>query len=184
MPSSQRRRMLRLGLAAHAGLIAGGCAPAKAVDRDLRWTSLPEAHAEVLRLARAPHRISAAVWDWEATLTHCAQSIEYSMTGYPLPKAEWFRRTVGPAALAVFAWRGRMSHDLSEPIPGAPALPQGSHSTAALARLEAAIDAFTHWAEPLRPHFAYGELTKAQYGIAHAMHLADHLSEFDVQARA
>ena len=33
---------------------------------------------------------------------------------------------------------------------------------------------------PLQPHFAYGALDKAQYEQAHAMHLANHLSAFDV----
>ncbi len=187
MPSSQRRRVLRLGLggaAATAGLAATGCGPAQAVDRALRWASLSEAQAEVLRLARAPQRVSSARWDWAGTLVHCAQSIEYSMAGYPQPRSALFRRTVGPAALAVFAWRGRMAHDLAEPIPGAPALPVQGDAGAALARLEAAIAAFGRWAGPLQPHFAYGTLTRAQYEAAHAMHLAEHLSEFDAQALA
>lgn len=182
MPSPQRRRVLHLGLgatAATAGLATSGCGPTKAVDRALQWSSLPEARAEVLRLARAPQRKSAAHWDWAATLVHCAQSIEYSMTGYPQPKPALFRRTVGPAAFTVFSWRGRMSHDLAEPIPGAPALPRQGDAATALARLETAIDAFAGWSGPLQPHFAYGALTKQQYELAHAMHLANHLSEFD-----
>lgn len=89
-----------------------------------------------------------------------------------------FRRTVGPAAFQAFAWRGRMSHDLAEPIPGAPALDAGLEAADATARLQAALQAFRQATGPLRPHFAYGALDKADYELAHAMHLANHFSAF------
>ena len=43
-----------------------------------------------------------------------------------------------------------------------------------IARLLAALNAFEAWGGPLKPHFAYGELDKAQYTRAHLMHLANH----------
>ena len=52
-------------------------------------------------------------------------------------------------------------------------------AAAALARLRAAVQVFAAHTGPLQPHFAYGELSKAQYEQAHAMHLANHLSAFD-----
>ena len=45
---------------------------------------------------------------------------------------------------------------------------------AAASRLHAAFDRFEAHAAPLRPHFAYGELDKAQYTRAHLLHLANH----------
>lgn len=183
MPSPQRRRVLHLGLgatAATAGLATSGCGPTKAVDRALQWSSLPEARAEVLRLARAPQRKSAAYWDWAATLVHCAQSIEYSLQGFPSPKSALFQNTLGAAAFKVFTLRGRMSHNLAEPIPGAPALDaQTTDASAAMARLRQAVQDFALHTGALQPHFAYGALTRAQYEQAHAMHLANHLSAFD-----
>lgn len=180
-PSDEARRRFLLACAAAAAGSAG-CAAGDADDRALSLTSLAQAEAEVARLASAPQRHSAAVWSWAQTLVHCAQSIEYSMSGYPQPSSRLFQATVGAAAFGVFAWRGRMSHDLSEPIPGAPSLVGENDDALALARLKRALADFAAWSGPLRPHFAYGELDKAQYELAHAMHLANHLSLFDVRA--
>ncbi|MFT6701096.1 MAG: hypothetical protein ACJAUM_000956, partial [Pseudomonadales bacterium] len=33
-----------------------------------------------------------------------------------------------------------------------------------------------------KPHFAYGELTKSQYELAHAMHFVNHLKELVVNS--
>lgn len=181
-PSDEARRHFLLACAAVAAAGGAGCAAGDDNDRALSLTSLAQAEAEVARLAAAPQRRSAAVWSWAQTLVHCAQSIEYSMSGYPQPSSRLFQATVGAAAFGVFAWRGRMSHDLSEPIPGAPSLADENDDTLALARLKRALADFAAWSGPLRPHFAYGELDKAQYELAHAMHLANHLSLFDVQA--
>ena len=51
----------------------------------------------------------------------------------------------------------------------------------ALDRLRQAIGRFRGWSGPLQPHFAYGALDKAGYERAHAMHLANHFSAFDVR---
>ena len=61
-------------------------------------------------------------WSSIQVLEHLAQSVEYSMSGYPQHKSEIFRSTIGPMAFAVFSSKGRMHHHLEEPIPGAPAL--------------------------------------------------------------
>ena len=108
-------------------------------------------------------------------MEHAAQSIEYSMQGFPAPKSALFQATLGRAAFALFDARGQMNHGLAEPIPGAPgmALPQA----AAAQRLLAALDAFEAWTGPLAPHFAYGTLDKAAYTRAHLMHLANHWTE-------
>jgi hypothetical protein len=123
---------------------------------------------------------SLGPWDVAHVLHHFAQSVEYSMTGFPQLKPAWFRHSVGPMAFAVFARRGRMSHGLDAPIPGAPDIAQGQPLDAAVARAVAALDAFERFAGPLQPHFAYGALDKAQFAQAHVMHLADHWQQFAV----
>ena len=91
-------------------------------------------------------------------------------------KSAVFRATVGAAAFAVFDARGSMSHALDEPIPGAPAL-KDAEIGPAVARLRDALGRFAAQKRGLQPHFAYGELTHAQYARAHLMHLANHWSE-------
>jgi len=185
-PGSARRRKLVLvsiGAAAAAigaALVATGRSADE--DRALRFASLADARSELERLRQARTLASTTAWSWAQTLTHCAQSIEYSMIGFPQMKPALFQHTIGSAAISVFAWRGRMTHDLTEPIPGAPALDATVAAGPASERLEASMHAFLHWPGPLRPHFAYGALTRPQYEQAHALHLANHLSAFRVEA--
>ena len=149
-------------------------------DRRLVLVSLNDALRELDRLKSPQALPPATAWTWSQTLTHCAQSIEFSMTGFPSPKPRLFQLSVGAAAFSVFAWRGRMSHDLAEPIPGAPSLATSTDGTAAIARLRQAVQSFQAWQGPLRPHFAYGQLSKSDFEHAHAMHLANHFSAFDI----
>ena len=177
----QRRRVLRHTLAGvgSTALVASGLAACTGSGPEpLRLATLAEAEQELERLSAAKGLTSSATWNWAQTLTHCAQSIEYAMSGYPQARSALFQRTLGAAAFGVFSWRGRMSHDLAEPIPGAPALPSPGDAAAALARVRAAITAFRAWKGPLQPHFAYGALDHAAYERAHAMHLAEHLGQF------
>ena len=116
-------------------------------------------------------------WDLPHVLHHAAQSIEYSIGGFPQPKPAWFRASVGSYAFALFNARGQMTHNLSEPIPGAPDIAQGQPLDAAIDHAMAALQAFDHHAAALAPHFAYGALDKPDYARAHLMHLANHWSE-------
>jgi hypothetical protein len=147
-------------------------------DRQRQEGSLTAAVAQLERLAASGQPTSDGGWTWAQTLTHCAQSIEYSMRGFPRSKSWLFQRTVGAMAFSVFRRRGRMSHGLTEPIPGAPPIAADDNPARALERLRQAIDDFRRWTGPLQPHFAYGPLDHAQYEQAHAMHLANHLSVF------
>lgn len=154
-------------------------------DRQLVFARISDAMAEVERLhaATAEPLAPATAWNWSQTLEHCAQSIEFSLLGFPAPQSALFQNTLGAAAFTVFERRGRMSHNLAEPIPGAPALAGSApDAPATLARLRKAVQDFALRTAPLQPHFAYGALNKAQYEQAHAMHLANHLSAFDVKA--
>lgn len=188
-PTAPRRAFLRsgarlaaVGAAAVAG--AGYLLYRPGNDRQLVYATVADAMREVERLAGAAVRplAPATAWNWSQTLEHCARSIEFSLQGFPAPKSALFQNTLGAAAFNVFALRGRMSHNLAEPIPGAPVLDASTpDASVALARLRKAVQDFAVHAGPLHPHFAYGALSKAQYEQAHAMHLANHLSAFDLQ---
>lgn len=183
--SSRRRFLMSAAGAAAAGLLAvgtSGCTDASMIDRQAVFTSLDDALLELDRLTKAVVLQRGTVWTWPQTLIHCAQSIEYSMTGFPQAKSPLFQHTIGGAAFKVFSWRGRMTHDLAEQIPGAASLDATIDAASATARLQRAVQDFRSRKEPLRPHFAYGELTKSEYEHAHAMHLANHFSAFDAQA--
>lgn len=127
---------------------------------------------------------SNGAWSLAQVFNHAAQSIEFSLAGFPQLKSALFRHTVGAAAWAVFDARGAMNHSLSEPIPGAPALDAKAPLDAAIARLQVAIDQFEAHRGALSPHFAYGALDKPAYTRAHLMHLANHWSEITLNGVA
>lgn len=175
-PQSPVRRQILL--APLAGLSLAGCGGAGTKERELRFRSLAQAREELETLVSAKQRVSSGGWNWAQTLVHCAQSIEFSMVGFPQLKSRFFQATAGSAAFALFELRGRMSHDRTEPIPGASKLELDSDEHKAVDRLRTAMAAFDAWQKELQPHFAYGQMTKPAYELAHAMHLADHLSLF------
>ncbi|MDQ3262735.1 MAG: DUF1569 domain-containing protein [Myxococcota bacterium] len=179
------RKRLLLGMAATAvGALGVRTAAASALSypegapgQRLRFQSLAEALTEVKARASSPTLRTSGAWNWAQILEHCAQSIEYSLTGYPENKSAVIRRTVGPLVHAHFAHQGYMKHALTAAIPGAPPLALPGAPELALARLEKAISDFQARTEPLAPHFVYGELSKPEYDRVQAMHLANHLSE-------
>jgi len=116
-------------------------------------------------------------WNPQQIFSHCAQSIEYSMSEFPAHKSSFFKGTLGKLAFSVFSQQGRMTHNLSEPIPGAPNLSSTLDVEIALNRLKKALIAFDEYQGVIAPHFAYGELTKKEYELAHLMHLYNHLQE-------
>lgn len=113
-------------------------------------------------------------WSLAQVLVHAAQSVEFSLHGFPQMKPALFRGTVGGLAFSVFDRRGKMSHGLEEPIPGAPAIDPATPLPTAVQRLSKALADFDAHRGVLFPHFAYGALDKTQYTRAHLMHLADH----------
>ncbi len=181
MQSSRRDFLRAIPFLALAGAVSG-CADAPSNDRQLSFATLDEGLRELAALTEAEALPPATAWNWAQTLSHCAQSIEYSMTGFPESKSPAFQRTVGATAFQLFAWHGRMTHDLGAPIPGAPALEAGEQVEVALNRLQQAVTDFQQWDQPLQPHFAYGVLSKPEYEQAHAMHLANHFSAFHQKA--
>ncbi len=116
-------------------------------------------------------------WDLSQIFTHCAQSVEYSMSGYPQHKSELFKQTVGPTVFSIFAAKGRMTHNLSDPIPGAPLTIKKPLYLPALKRLQQSLIDFQRYEAELKPHFAYGQLSKQEYALAHVMHFNNHMQQ-------
>jgi len=170
-----RRQVLVAAGAVTAAAAAG--AGAWIWSGSMRFKTIDEARRAVGTLASQPPRTTGA-WSLSQVLNHAAQSVEYSLDGFPQPKPAWFRASVGPLAFKVFDARGAMKHPLDAPIPGAPALDAQAPLEAAVKRLLAAFDRFDSHGGPLQPHFAYGALDKPTYARAHLMHLAEHWTEF------
>lgn len=173
-PAARRRRLLLAGVALAGTSLAGGglwlSAPAAASGP---FESLPQAYKTLEALHRGSARALEG-WDLATVLHHAAQSVEFSMQGYPQLKGAWFRASVGPAAFAVFDHFHKMRHNLAEPIPGAPAIEPGQPLGPAIEHAVAALQAFERHQGPLAPHFAYGDLDKARYLHAHLLHFSDH----------
>lgn len=120
---------------------------------------------------------STGQWNVSSILQHLAQSVRYSRLGYPQLKPAWFRYTLGSAALNLFSAYGSMQHPLAQVIPGAQTLNASMPSDVAMAELISEIEQFIAWQGDLAPHFAYGNLSKAQYYKAHYLHIHNHLTE-------
>lgn len=116
-------------------------------------------------------------WNPTQIFNHCAQSVEFSMSGFPEHKSEVFKNTVGQIAFSAFSAKGKMTHSLNEFIPGAPLLGLENNLEKAIERLKKSMLSFQCYNGKLQPHFAYGELSKSEYEAAHVMHLYNHLKE-------
>ena len=166
-----KRRQLLIAAPA-APLLLTGCEG----ELPRGFASWQQARETVFELMFRPQRLENA-WTLPQMLQHAAQSIEFSIAGFPELRSPLFRKTVGPAAFALFDARGTMNHDLGEPIPGAPALDAQQSLKTAVQRLLDAMQAFSAHAGEFQPHFAYGTLSRAEYQRAHLMHLANHWTQ-------
>ena len=184
MSPERRSALRRVGLVVGVGALAAPLVvsvvrPAPVASE--RFASIDVALATLEQLKTAAPRMDGA-WDLAHVLHHAAQSVEYSLVGFPASKPAWFRATLGSYAFALFDARGAMSHDLSEPIPGAPPIAQGQALAPAVDHAIAALRAFDAHTGVLQPHFAYGTLDKRAYLRAHLMHLENHWNEAVVTA--
>lgn len=144
--------------------------------RDLRLRSFEEAEAELMRLQEAPAILLSPGWDLPRVLDHCARSIRFAMDGFPEQKNAVFQTLIGKTAFHFFDLKGEMSHKLDEEIPGSAPTEASRRFEAALQELLSHIRDFRAFEGPLMPHFAYGNLSKAEYERANSMHIANHLS--------
>jgi hypothetical protein len=150
----KRRQLIKTGLL--GGLSIG------AVSAGAVWLNVP-ANIAPLTIAVALKKLdklsrqeilSSGEWSPYQIFTHCAQSIEFSLSGFPEHKSEFFKNTAGQLAFSAFSTKGQMTHSLSEPI--------------------------QQFEGKLAAHFAYGELSKPDYERAHVMHFYNHLHEITV----
>jgi len=178
LSTPSRRAFLKLvAIGAIAPATAAGCGGSELL-RDVRFTNFNAAREQIRALASKPELSQSASWSLAKTLVHCAQSIEYTLTGFPDVYSPVFHNTLGKAARHLFQWQGYMRHDLAEPIPGAEAIDETVSLQEAVVRVEYAMDHFRLHSGPFMPHFAYGKLNKAEHEILQAMHIANHLSAF------
>lgn len=166
----QRRHLL---IAASAPLLLSGCEGALSPG----FANWQQARESVLELMFRQHHLAQERWSLPQMLQHAAQSIEFSIQGYPEPRSALFQHTLGKAAFTLFDVRGKMSHDLAEPIPGAAGLDAQQSLKTSVQRLLDAMEAFSEHKGTLKAHFAYGELSRAEYQRAHLMHLANHWTQ-------
>ncbi len=147
-------------------------------NRELRITTLDYALFEVRRLVEARSRNNEVAFRLGQALSHCAQSIDYSMTGYPAMMNVLIRQTAGKLRFRSFVRQRKMKHDLDKPIPGATKIPANTSPRDGLEHLEKSVADFANFHREHEPHFAYGKLTKDEYELAHSFHIANHLSTF------
>lgn len=167
----QRRHFLLAPLVFTTGAALADMPKVQSLDDVQRWLD---------RLDRATQVKSTTAWPIGAVLEHMAQSVDMSMDGFPQPKSALFQNTLGSAAFGVFRWRGQMTHGLTDPIPGAPALPQSVDWKPGVQRLRMAVQRFQSYTGPLQPHFAYGALSRTDFALAHSLHVANHQDEITV----
>jgi hypothetical protein len=118
---------------------------------------------------------STGDWGLGRMFSHLAEGVDFSMHGYPVQKRKLFQATIGTVAFKVFEMRGRMSHGLNEPIPGEVVADPSAQD--GMSRLWTSLETFRDFEGAPQPHFAYGELTKQQFGKAHLLHIENHLQE-------
>jgi hypothetical protein len=149
----------------------------------VRWSRSSQPPPELapllarLDVLRAQTLTSTGIWSAFRIFSHLAQSVDYSISGYPEPKPAWFRASLGTAAFFAFETAGAMRHGLAEPIPGAAPIAEDGDPAIAISGLVESLQRFEAHEGPLQPHFAYGALSKSQYRNAHRMHVENHLSE-------
>lgn len=167
----KKRRVLLTGLATSLLALAGAASYRKST---VVITTVAEIQTRLSAL-KAGKLTNTSGWSPHKVFVHLAQSIDYSMTGYPEMKSPTFQHTAGAAAFYAFSVAGAMTHNLSEPIPGAPAIADSGDTNAAIDMVIAALQKFEQYAGEIKPHFAYGSLSKAEFANAHVMHIENHL---------
>ncbi|MDX2367160.1 MAG: DUF1569 domain-containing protein [Colwellia sp.] len=173
----KRRQFVKASLASGAAIIGIGAGTFMLIDEISQDNLTVDFALKKLDELSNKNLQSIGEWDPYQIFTHCAQSVEFSMSQFPEHKSSFFKSTVGKLAFSIFSSKGKMTHGLNEPIPSAPKLTKSSNSIMALNRLKKSLIEFERYQGALAPHFAYGELTKDEYEKAHLMHLHNHLQQ-------
>lgn len=173
----KRRQFVKASLASGAGIMGIGAGTFMLIEESSKDSLTVDFALKKLDELSNENLLNLGEWDPYQIFTHCAQSIEFSMSQFPEHNSTFFKKTVGKLAFSIFSSKGRMTHGLNEPIPSAPTLTQSVDSIIALNRLKKSLIEFKSYQGTLAPHFAYGVLTKDEYEKAHLMHLYNHLQE-------
>ncbi len=176
----ERRQFLKSSVVTGIAITGIGSAAFYSIDEIDKNTLTVSAAIKTLNNLPIQTLESSGQWSVYQIFSHCAQSIEFSMSAFPQHKSRLFKRTLGHFAFRAFESKGQMTHSLNEPIPGAPVITESFDPIMALNRLIQSLIDFDNYHQDLAPHFAYGELTKREYEIAHVMHLNNHLQEIRV----
>lgn len=145
----------------------------------MQFKSLADVTKELLAMDEHD-AIKTKQWPLYEILAHCAQTIEYSMTGYPQMKPKIVRKTIGRIAIKKFMKQGFIKHNLTEHVPGAAKIATQGTIREGIDLLLKAIHDFEEYKGPLAPHLLFGELSKEEYDRYFAMHIADHFSELQL----
>jgi hypothetical protein len=172
-----RRQFVKVSIVSTGVIVGLGSGAFLLIDETKRDELTIDVALQKLDVLSQAKLKSLGEWDLYQIFTHCAQSVEYSMSEFPVHKSRLFKRTIGNLAFSIFSTKGKMSHGLSEPIPGAAPLTSQMDVTVALDRLKKSLIDFDKYLGPIAPHFAYGHLTKKEFEMAHVMHLNNHLQE-------
>ena len=172
-----RKSFLKLtagvAVASTVGPTITGCA---ATGRKLAFSTIDEVLAELdLMEANLDTLVMDQPYTLYKALTHMAQSMEYSMTGYPKLDSPLVQ-SVKKIGFNIFKSQGYMSHDLGAPVPDAPAIPDEGSLEDAFLRLRNACSDFQNYTGALHPHFSYGTLNYEDWELAHSFHCANHFS--------
>ncbi|MGI2169319.1 DUF1569 domain-containing protein [Shewanella sp. MF05960] len=178
----QRRQFLKVGMISTFVGVSGASAVWLSQGVDAKYLTLEALLSKLQQFAALPVAeladLSLGQWNSAQVFTHCAQSVEFSMSGFPEHKSAIFKHTIGALAFSAFATKGAMTHNLTEAIPAAPTLEPLVNAHQALARFITSLHNFSQYQGQLAPHFAYGELTKQDYELAHVLHFYNHLDNF------
>ncbi|EFU74787.1 DUF1569 domain-containing protein [Enterococcus italicus] len=141
-----------------------------------QFASLDEA-LNILEQLKENESVCTKNWSVYEICLHCAQTIDYSMTGYPEMKPKLIRQTIGKKVVKKFLTDKKMSHNLQAPVAGGAPI---AHDGLPIDGIQALIDAthrFQAWDGELQEHGVFGELSKEEYATYFALHIADHFQE-------
>lgn len=180
--SMSRKTFLRLSLGTAAAVAFAPLTGCSKPGRKLRFKTVNDALVETALIEANLSSVQMQQpWSLYKVLEHMAQSMEYSMTGYPQMESSALMAAARVVFFNVFKPQGYMSHDLGAPVPGAPEIADDGPLEDAFLRYRNACSDFQNFTGALMPHFSYGELDYANWEIAHAFHAADHYSSLTYQ---
>ena len=180
MPLNRNRRTLLTVAAVGTGVSLSGLGVGYWTrDPDPERHSIAATLTQLKDLVGQPI-VSETAWSPGKVFSHCAQSVRYSMEGFPSSKSSLFQNTLGAAAFGVFSHLGKMRHDLEEPIPGASEISDDIGTDLGLAQLIGALERFRGYRQELQPHFAFGELNWEEFELAHVFHINNHFEKLKI----